>query len=157
LTGAPVISLRPVGPDDLRLICDQRHRVFEEAGRDAATLAAMAGPFEAWLAPLLADGRYFGFIAQSGSTPVGGIGLMELSWPPHPAHPVDARRGYVLNVHVEADFRRRGIARQMMDAAEQEFRRRGIGYMILHATAQGVPLYAGLGWRQTSEMGKALQ
>ena len=106
--------------------------------------------------PRLADGRYFGFIAEDEGRAVGGVGLMELDWPPHPSHPGDPRRGYVFNMFVEPECRRRGVARALMAAAETEFRRRGIGYAILHASAEGRPLYEADGWRATAEMAKVL-
>jgi GNAT superfamily N-acetyltransferase len=131
--------------------------MFCEAGRSAADLAAMAGPFRRWLAPRLADGRYFGFMAELGAVVIGGIGLMEIDWPPHPFHPEDDRRGYVLNVFVEPSHRGQGVARRLMQASESELIRRGISYAILHATEAGRPLYERTGWARTSEFAKLLK
>ncbi len=141
---------------DLDLICRHRHEMFLETGRDAATLADMTGHFRPWLAPRLADGRYFGFLLLDGETPVAGIGLMALDWPPHPSHPRHDQRGYVLNVYVEHSHRRRGLGRQLMQLAEAEFARRELPFAILHPTEMGKPMYAELGWKVTTEMAKAL-
>ncbi len=150
------MAARALDIDDLDLICRHRVAMFREAGRDAATLDRMSPPFRAWLAPRLADGRYFGFALCDGGEPVAGIGLMLIDWPPHPAHPEQDRRGYVLNLYVEPSHRRRGLARELMRLADAEFGRRGVRYAVLHATEQGQPLYAGLGWRGTTEMAKPL-
>lgn len=149
-------SLRPISPVDLDSICRHREAMFHEAGRPEADLAAMALPFRHWLEPRLADGRYFGFVAEQAGTSIGGVGLMEIDWPPHPSHPTDDRRGYVLNVFVEPDHRGCGIARLLMQASNEEFTRRGISYAILHATEAGRSLYERTGWRRTSEMAKLL-
>lgn len=130
--------------------------MFAEAGKEESALAAMAAPFRVWLADRLQDGSYFGFMAVDAHRPIAGIGLMIIDWPPHPAHPDKAQRGYVLNVYVEADYRGRGIARALMQAAEAEFSRRGISYAILHATEAGQPLYSSMGWSATTEMAKPL-
>ena len=130
--------------------------MFLEAGRQEADVFAMAAPFSAWLEPRLSDGRYFGFMAETRGRIAGGVGLMELDWPPHPAHPVESRRGYVLNVFVEPEFRRQKIAQALMDAAESEFRSKNLSYLILRATRQGAPLYETMGWRATSEMSKQI-
>lgn len=115
----------------------------------------MAEPFAAWLEPRLADGRYFGFMAQTDNGEVvGGVGLMEIDWPPHPAHPEECRRGYVLNVFVEPSHRGRGIARALMEASEAAFRERGITYAILHATEAGRSCYDRMDWSPTTEMAK---
>ena len=71
---------------------------------------------------------------------------MVIDWPPHPSHPSDDRRGYVLNVYVEPEWRGQGIAKRLMAAAEDAFTQRGIGYAFLHATETGRPLYERAGW-----------
>ena len=146
--------LRPLAPTDIDRICDHRERMFHEAGRDQAQLAEMTASFRIWLEPRLEDGRYFGWMAEQDGQSVGGIGLMVIDWPPHPSHPSDDRRGYVLNVYVEPEWRGQGIAKRLMAAADQAFAARGIDYAILHATAAGRPLYERTGWVGTTEMAK---
>ncbi|HEY2000303.1 GNAT family N-acetyltransferase [Paraburkholderia sp.] len=152
-----MLHTRPLAVGDLDLICRHRYEMFREAGRDPAVLDRMTPAFRAWLQPRLADGSYFGFLALDDDAPVAGIGLMEIDWPPHPLHPDQDRRGYVLNVYVEPSHRQRGIARTLMDCAMQAFNERGLTYAILHATEMGRPLYKGLGWEQTTEMAKAVE
>lgn len=147
------MHLRPLTPDDIDLICRHRESMFRDSGRSEAVIAAMAAPFRAWLAPKLADGRYFGWAARADDgRDIAGLGMMEIDWPPHPSHPLDDRRGYILNVYVEPDHRRRGLARRLMDEAVAEAKRRGLRFMILHATDEGRPLYESLGWADTAEM-----
>jgi GNAT superfamily N-acetyltransferase len=105
----------------------------------------------------LAEGRYFGFIAEESGESIGGIGLMDIDWPPHPAHPLDSRRGYVLNLFVEPAHRKRGAAQALLNASETEFRKRGLTYEVLHATAAGRRLYERNGWTSTAEMAKRLR
>jgi GNAT superfamily N-acetyltransferase len=150
------MTIRSISLADLDLICRHRREMFKDAGQSEEVLTALAEPFRQWAAPRLADGRYFGFIAEESGEAVGGIGLMELDWPPHPAHPLASRRGYALNLFVDPAFRRRGIAQALLDASETEFRKRGLTYEVLHATAAGRPLYERNGWGATSEMGKSL-
>jgi GNAT superfamily N-acetyltransferase len=119
-------------------------------------MTAMGAPFRRWRAKHLDLGSYFGFVVDQDGVPVASVGLMEIDWPPHPAHPDDARRGYVLNLFVEPDWRGRGIARGLMEASERAFAERGVAYAILHATAAGRPLYERLGWVPTTEMAKSL-
>src|SRR5690348_13613140 len=107
-------DLRPVTSADLDLVCRHRREMFAEAGRSASDLDAMAGPFRQWLAARLASGAYFGLVAEVEGEPAGAIGLMVIDWPPHPDHPAEGRRGYVLNLFVEPERRGRGIARVLM-------------------------------------------
>lgn len=152
----PDWQLRRVTPADIDLICFHREAMFLEVGRPAAVVERMREPGREWLARRLATGDYFGFIAESGGAAIGGVGLLELDWPPHFFHPLQARRGYVLNVYVDPAFRGRGCARALMVAAEEEFRRRELDYVVLHASDAGRPLYDAMGWTPTNEMSKRL-
>ena len=143
---------RTVQPDDLELICRHRHEMFKASGRTDAMVAPMTDAFRPWLARKLESADYFGWIALADGAPVAGLGMMVLDWPPHPSHPEQDRRGYILNVFVEPEHRGNGIAKALMSMAMNEGRRLGLEYMALHATAMGRPMYEKLGWQQTSEM-----
>ena len=146
------ITARPVAESDLELICQHRERMFAESGRARESLRPMTSAFEQWLAPRLRDGSYFGWMLEDAGLVIAGLGMMVIDWPPHPSHPADDRRAYVLNVFVEAEHRRRGLAKRLMALAEEKARHLGLRYAILHATRQGRPLYETLGWEPTSEM-----
>ena len=150
-------AYRPVSPADLDLICRHRHEMFKASGRADEIVAPMTAAFRPWLAPRLADGRYFGWICEADHPPVAGLGMMVIDWPPHPSHPTQAERGYILNVFVEPEHRGQGLAKALMALATTEARRRGLAYLVLHSTEMGRPVYEGLGWRQTSEMGMAVE
>jgi ribosomal protein S18 acetylase RimI-like enzyme len=150
------LQLRRLRPGDLELICAHRESMFLEAGGDAGQLRVMTEHFRPWLVPRLVDGRYYGFILHDGEQPAAAIGLMTIEWPPHPAHPAQDERGYVLNVFVEPGYRRRGLASRLMQLAETEFCQRGISFAVLHATQVGRPVYEALGWGGTSEMAKRI-
>jgi len=149
-------TLRPVAPADLETIVRHRSAMFTDSGRPAEVIAELEQPFRAWLAPRLADGRYFGWMIEEEGAVVAGIGMMEIEWPPHPSHPTSDRRGYLLNVYVEPPCRRRGLARRLIAAAMDEARARGLEFLVLHATEQGRPLYASLGWASSREMAIAV-
>lgn len=144
--------LRPVAPDDLDLVCRHRYEMFKASGRGDEILVPMTEHFRVWLCRHLADESYFGWIVEEDGRPVAGLGMMAIDWPPHPSHPTQDKRGYVLNVFVEPEWRGKGLARELMRTATDEARRRGLRHLVLHATRQGRPLYDKLGWAQTSEM-----
>lgn len=150
------LQARQLVPDDLELICRHREAMFLEAGGDPAALRVMTEHFRPWLRVRLEDGRYYGFMVMDEGDPAAGIGLMSIDWPPHPAHPTQDQRGYVLNVYVDPAYRRRGLATALMKLAEAEFARRGLGFAVLHATEVGRPVYQALGWAATREMTKTL-
>jgi ribosomal protein S18 acetylase RimI-like enzyme len=150
------LDCRPVGPLDVEMICSHRHDMFLEAGGNPEQLRVMTEHFRPWLEERLVDGRYYGFKLLDGDQPVAAIGLMSIDWPPHPSHPTQDKRGYVLNVFVQPAYRRRGLASALMKAADVEFARRGITFAVLHATETGKPVYEKTGWAGTSEMAKSI-
>ncbi|MDP3175484.1 MAG: GNAT family N-acetyltransferase [Phenylobacterium sp.] len=143
---------RPISEGDADLIGRHRHEMFKASGRTDEILAPMTEAFAKWLVPQLTDDAYFGWIAHEAGVDIAGLGMMVIDWPPHPSHPAQDRRGYILNVFVEPEHRGRGIARALMGLATDEGRRLGLEYLVLHATAMARPMYEKLGWRQTSEM-----
>jgi|SRR5579863_3384212 len=151
-------QIREVTVADLDLICRHREEMFRDAGSPEDDLALMTRHFRTWLAPQLADGSYFGFVMSCDGHAAGGVGLMLIDWPPHPLHPTQDQRGYVLNLFVEPEHRRKGLARRLMQLAEEELTRRGASLLVLHATDKGRPLYSELGWTAGSaEMIKRLR
>lgn len=148
---------RSLDISDLELICRHREAMFRDAGRGDDVLLPMTENFREWLKPRLLDGAYFGFVMSEDGVSVASVGLMLIDWPPHPLHPEQDKRGYVLNVFVEPSHRGRGLAGELMKRADDEFIRRGVSYAVLHATDKGRPLYQKLGWSGTSEMAKAIR
>jgi ribosomal protein S18 acetylase RimI-like enzyme len=150
---------RSLTPADLDLICRHRKEMFRASGRpdrSEQTLNTMTTSFLAWLEPRLVSGSYFGFVIEDDLMPIAGIGLMVIDWPPHPSHPIQDKRGYILNVFVEASHRNRGVGTTLMALAETELKKRGVSFAVLHATAMGQRLYNALGWKATAEMAKSL-
>ena len=155
-----MVTTRPVSLGDLDLICRHREEMFRASNAPARSdevLGAMTRSFRVWIEPRLRDGSYFGYIAEEDGAVVAGIGLMIIDWPPHPSHPNEDKRGYVLNVFVEPSCRKRGLATMLMRLGEAEIVRRGVSCAILHATRMGRPLYEQTGWTQTVEMSKQLK
>jgi ribosomal protein S18 acetylase RimI-like enzyme len=150
------MKIRDLTVDDVELVCRHREEMFRDAGRSEDVLKAMTQHFRDWLQPRLLDRSYFGFVVCDEDKPIAGIGLMMIDWPPHPSHPTSDKRGYVLNVYVEPEYRRRGLAQELMRMADSEFASRGVQFAILHATEKGRGLYEGLGWNGTTEMAKVV-
>ena len=148
-----MFTIRPLTPNDLDLVCRHREQMFRASRGDIPVIDRTRGPFRSWLEPRLADGRYFGWVAEAQGQPVGGLGMMVIDWPPHPNHPEDCRRGYILNVFVEAEWRGQGIATSLIRAADEEGRRRELAFAVLHPTPAARPLYERLGWQDMMELG----
>ena len=64
-----------------------------------------------------------------------------------------ASRAMILNMFVEPHYRRRGIARSLMEVMILAWcKSAGYSYVGLHASDEGRPLYESLGFQPTNEM-----
>ena len=82
---------------------------------------------------------------------VAGAGLWLMDWPAHMLGS-SGRRGNILNVYTEPSFRRRGLARKLIEAALDWCKANGIDFVILHASPEGRALYESLGFQASNEM-----
>ncbi len=148
-----MLEIRTATAADAKLITHHRRRMFVDAGRaDNQVLDIMARNFEPWVAKAIEDGKYIGWLTSDDGHVVAGAGLMILDWAPHPLDPRSSHRGYLLNVYVEPEYRRRKLASQLIELALAEARRRKIRVVALHSTEAGRRLYESNGFRTTNEM-----
>lgn len=148
-----MLETRAATAADAKLITHHRRRMFIDAGRtDNQILAIMARNFEPWVAKAIEDGKYIGWLTTDEDHVVAGTGLMLLDWAPHPLDPHSTQRGYLLNVYVEPEYRRKKLASHLIELALAEARRRKIRVVALHSTEAGRRLYESNGFRGTNEM-----
>jgi len=148
-----MLETRTATAADAKLITSHRRRMFVDAGRaDNQVLDIMARNFEPWVAKAIEEGKYIGWLSSDGERVVAGAGLMLLDWAPHPLDPRSTQRGYLLNVYVEPEYRRKKLASHLIELALAEARRRKIRVVALHSTEAGRALYESNGFRRTNEM-----
>ncbi|QRN96825.1 GNAT family N-acetyltransferase [Archangium violaceum] len=104
-----------------------------EATRRYFAQALPAESFHAWVG--VAEGRV---VACSGLLPFGR--------PPMP-DTLASLEAYVLNMYTEPEWRGRGIARALFVELTRFARELGVGRLLLHATADGRPLYESMGFK----------
>ena len=70
------------------------------------------------------------------------------------SHPYDqqCRKASILNVYTYPEYRRQGVARQIMQTMIEWCRSEGFVQVDLHASKSGKPLYEALGFQPTTEM-----
>jgi len=147
------ISIRTATLADAGTIAGHRRSMFFDMGhRDEQALDEMIGAFRVWLREKMGLGEYLAWVAMNAEGEiVAGLGLWLMDWPPHLIGP-GSKRGNILNVYTNPGFRRRGIARRLMETALEWCGGNGIRAVILHASAEGRTLYESLGFAATNEM-----
>jgi len=147
------VQLRQVQPADLEEVLSHRSGMFHDMGfTDQFTLNAVAESSRDFIHRGLLEGWYRGWFAVTGDRVMAGAGLIVTDWVAHPTSAYDPRRAYVLNVYTYPEFRRRGLAKQLMQVVINACRQDGFRAIWLHASEHGRPIYSSLGFEPTNEM-----
>jgi len=153
-------AVRPADIADIPHLAHHRAAMFRDMGKLAPhQLEPLTRATAAYLRDALPRGEYLAWVAQDTSTTrggiIGGAGAQLRPILPRPDGGPDLELGpeaIVLNVYVEPDWRRRGVAESLMRSLLEALAGRGIRRIVLHASDDGRRLYERLGFVATNEM-----
>src|SRR6476646_8825022 len=140
-------TIRTASLDDVDIIARHRAEMFRDIhGLDDAQCDVMFAESRKALMPLLASGDYRGWFASPAGEPsriVGGVGIRLRDMLPSantrsgPVKVVVGRQGLIVNVFVERDWRRRGIAALLMRRLLADIESLDLMSIVLHASPDG--------------------
>lgn len=144
--------MRRASAGDINTLVAHRRAMFVDMGhRDETALDSMAAKSHSWLLAKMNCGEYLAWLATApNQSIVAGAGLWLMDWPPHMIG--KGPRGNILNVYTAVEFRRRGLAAELMKAAMQWCGSNGVDVVVLHASPDGRRLYESMGFVETNEM-----
>ena len=146
------ITIREGTVADIPEIARQRRRMCEDMKyTDDYALSKMTALTADYLKKAIPDGSFRSWLACDNGRVVAGGAVVISPWPSH-AYDLDCRRATILNVYTEPEYRRRGIARQIMETIIGWCRQEGFARVTLHASEYGRPLYESLGFEDSNEM-----
>jgi len=147
------ILIRPATLADIAHVLRHRRMMFRDmGGATDAELDAVIVTAEKFLRDAIPSGMYRGWLAVAADGRIAaGAGITILPWPGSPRDPAP-RRGWIQNVYTEPEFRRRGLARRLMEALVEWCRADGFYAITLHASPEGRHLYESMGFHDTNEM-----
>jgi len=96
------------------------------------------------------EGDQTDVLCLDNGEPVACATLCYLSMMPTFSHPT-GKRSHLMNVYVRKEFRRQGLAKQMLTMLIDEAKARGVTEISLDATEAGRPLYENLGFTGNAE------
>jgi GNAT superfamily N-acetyltransferase len=149
--------------DDAGIIGWHRARMFQDMGLVPDEL------FESFqtkaldrLGSAVASGDYFGWLASERNASqkiIAGAGVIIREVPPFPLRHkngkitiAEGRQGLIVNVFTEPEWRRRGLAKLLMNTIIAWSREQHLDGLVLHASDDGRDLYEQLGFVPTEEM-----
>src|SRR6266576_3585850 len=135
------ITIREGTTADIPEIARQRRRMCEDMNyTDADVLSAMVNATVDYLKKAISEGSFRSWLACDNGRVVAGGAVVISAWPAH-AYDLECRRATILNVYTEPEYRRRGIARQIMEAMIAWCKQEGFACVSLHASNQGRHLF----------------
>ena len=145
--------IRPAMVGDINDIVRLRRVMFESMGYDDAELLNKNDQFNKnYFYENIANKNFNGWVAlTSKNVVVGTVGLVIDQHPPSPNNP-SGKIGYIMNLCVDKEFRRQGIARHLMNTILDYTKKIKIQVTELHATEIGRGLYADLGYKDCNAM-----
>ena len=155
-----MFTIRRATPKDAAVLAHHRVAMFRDMGKlDPRLEPKLRARCERALAKVVASGEYLAWVicdAKDRKKIVGGGGVQIRYMLPR--SDVDGKKlllgpeGIVLNVYVEPEYRRRGLARMLMAEILKWSKKSKIVRLVLHASDEGRPLYESIGFAPTNEM-----
>ena len=94
----------------------------------------------------MADGTFVSWIAMDGDRIIGTSGMSFVEKPPYFTCP-SGKLGLLSSMFTNPEYRRRGIAQELLDRVVGEARKYGCGSVHITASDMGVKLYSAYGFR----------
>jgi GNAT superfamily N-acetyltransferase len=140
-------------PKDLDLLASHRQKMWGDIHPEwKSELRDSYGFTRRWIKRKLADKKLVGFIARADDGAVAGSGCIWIrEEQPRPTNP-RLEVPYLMSMYTERAYRRKGVARLVVRSALKWCREMKYERVILHASAEGKPLYLSLGFETANEM-----
>ena len=148
------LMIREATASDIPALLRHRRLMWWDMGRhDERVLDMMERAATEYFSQALPQGSYRGFLAVDSTSGriVGGGGIVISPWPGVLGQ-LQPQRAMILNLYVEREYRRQGIASGLMKRMIAWCRESGFCNVALHASEDGRALYERLGFKSTNEM-----
>jgi GNAT superfamily N-acetyltransferase len=94
----------------------------------------------------MADGTFVSWLAMDGDTIIGTSGMSFVEKPPYFTCP-SGKLGLLSSMFTDPNYRRKGIAKELLDRVVKEARNYGCGAVHITASDMGVKLYTAYGFK----------
>jgi len=142
-----MITYRTATPADAQALARMRCAFLMDANDldSEAQLGEMELVLLAYFATALADDSFVAWLALDGEKLVATSGLTFSLVPPNYSNQ-SGKVAYIMNMYTLPDYRRQGIAAELLKRTIEEAKSRGYSKITLHATDMGRPLYKKFGF-----------
>ena len=128
---------------ELNTFIDMRiHQLREEGAKERINLApALRDYYDRHMA----DGTFVSWLAFDGDRIIGTSGMSFVEKPPYFGCP-SGKMGLLSSMYTNPDYRRKGIARELLSRVVEDAKEYGCGTVQITASDMGVKLYTDFGF-----------
>ena len=137
------IQYRKLTSEDLDTFIQMRIKQLREEG--AKEEIDLEPPLRDYYERHMADGTFVSWLAVDGEKIIGTSGMSFVEKPPYFGCP-SGRIGLLSSVFTDPQYRRRGIAKELLARVVDEARQYGCGTVQITASDMGVLLYTDFGF-----------
>lgn len=137
------ITYRKLTNNDLDTFIDMRIRQLREEG--ATEDIDLIAPLRDYYDRHMSDGTFVSWLALDGDRIIGTSGMSFVEKPPYFSCP-SGRIGLLSSMFTDPDYRRMGIAKELLNRVVEEARAYGCGAVQITASDMGVKLYTAYGF-----------
>lgn len=136
-------AIRSASRADIPLLLSWRKAMFLDMGQGVeAEIDAAMPAFGAWLEEIMGQpGRLAAFLCEAENEPRACAIVWIYDWFPRVTD-TSTRRGYIFSIYTLPAWRGRGCARRLVRHCLDWLREQGIRSVALHASEQGLSVYA---------------
>ena len=137
------IAYRRLVEDDLETFINMRITQLREEG--ATEKLNLIPALMDYYHRHMADGTFVSWLAMDGEKIIGTSGMSFVEKPPYFSCP-SGKIGLLSSMYTDPDYRRRGIAKELLRRVVEEARNYGCGSVQITASDMGVLLYTDFGF-----------
>ncbi|WP_458457232.1 GNAT family N-acetyltransferase [Pseudobutyrivibrio sp.] len=144
------ISYKKLTTSELDVFIDMRITQLTEeyvsSGQTVPTDVDLQSALKDYYNRHLADGTFVSWLAMDGNKIIGTSGMSFVEKPPYFGCPT-GRLGLLSSMYTNPNYRRMGIAKQLLNRVVEEARAYGCGAVHITASDMGVKLYTAYGFK----------
>lgn len=142
------IFFRRMQESDIPLFVQMRIDQLREEGAqsDADLCPALLDYYQRHLT----DGTFVSWLALDGDTVIATSGMSFVEKPPYYGN-VTGKIGLLSSMYTKPEYRRKGIAKQLLEKVVEEARQYGCGAVWITASDMGVMLYTDFGFEKNGK------
>ena len=145
------ISYKKLTTSELDVFIDMRIMQLTEeyvsSGQTVPTDVDLQSALKDYYNRHLADGTFVSWLAMDGNKIIGTSGMSFVEKPPYFGCPT-GRLGLLSSMYTNPNYRRMGIAKELLNRVVEEARAYGCGAVHITASDMGVKLYTAYGFKQ---------